>query len=85
LSFYPDSANFPTHLEQHMTNSSPKTLTKGQLAYEKERARKAGKSLEDWLKSKAKAEEAEAKKAAPKPIKKPGLFTRLIDKAHKPL
>lgn len=68
-----------------MTNPSPKTLTKGQLAYEQQRARKAGKSLEDWLRSKAKAEEAEAKKATPKPIKKPGLFTRLIDKAHKPL
>ncbi len=68
-----------------MTNSSQKTLTKGQLAYEQERARKAGKSLEDWLKSKAKAEAAEAKKRAPKPEKRPGLLSRLIDKAHKPL
>jgi hypothetical protein len=68
-----------------MTNSSQKTLTKGQLAYEQERARKAGKSLEDWLKSKAKAEAAEAKKMAPKPEKRPGLLSRLIDKAHKPL
>jgi hypothetical protein len=68
-----------------MTTTAPKKLSKGQLAYEQERAKKAGKSLDDWLKAKAKAEAAEAKKAAPKPEKKPGFFTRLIDKAHKPL
>jgi membrane-bound lytic murein transglycosylase MltF len=68
-----------------MTAKAPKTLSKGQLAYEQERARKAGKSLDEWLKSKAKAEAEEAKKAAPKIEKKPGLITRLIDKAHKPL
>jgi len=68
-----------------MTITTPKKLSKGQLAYEQERAKKAGKSLDDWLKAKAKAEAAEAKKAAPKPEKKPGFFTRLIDKAHKPL
>jgi hypothetical protein len=68
-----------------MTATTPKKLSKGQLAYEQERAKKAGKSLDDWLKAKAKAEAAEAKKAAPKPEKKPGFFTRLIDKAHKPL
>jgi hypothetical protein len=58
-------------------------LTNGQLAYETERAKQAGKSLEDWIKAKVKAE---AKKAAPpKPAKKPGLISRLLDKAHKPL
>jgi hypothetical protein len=62
-----------------------KKLTKGQLAYEQERAKQAGKSLDDWMKAKVKAEAAEAKKAAPKPVKKPGLLSRLIDKAHKPL
>jgi len=62
-----------------------KQLTKGQLAYETERAKKAGKSLDEWLKAKAKAEAEEAKKAAPKPAKKPGLISRLIDKAHKPI
>jgi hypothetical protein len=62
-----------------------KQLTKGQLAYETERAKKAGKSLDEWLKAKAKAEAEEAKKAAPKPTKKPGLISRLIDKAHKPI
>jgi hypothetical protein len=65
--------------------TNTKKLSKGQLAYEQERARKAGKSLDDWLKAKAKADEAETKKAAPKPAKKPGLFSRLLDKAHKPL
>ncbi len=63
-----------------------KKLTKGQLAYETDRAKAAGKSLEDWMKAKVKAEAAEAKKAAPpKPVKKPGLISRLLDKAHKPL
>jgi hypothetical protein len=61
-------------------------LSKGQLAYETERAKAAGKSLEDWMKAKIKAEAAEAKKAAPpKPAKKPGLISRLLDRAHKPL
>jgi hypothetical protein len=61
-------------------------LTKGQLAYEQERAKQAGKSLEDWMKAKIRAEAAEAKKAAaPKPVKKPGLISRLLDRAHKPL
>jgi hypothetical protein len=68
-----------------MTAKAPKTLSKGQLAYEQERAKKAGKSLDEWLKSKAKAEAEEARKAAPKVEKKPGLISRLIDKAHKPL
>jgi hypothetical protein len=62
-----------------------KKLTKGQLAYEQERAKQAGKSLDDWMKAKVKAEAAEAKKATPKPAKKPGLISRLLDKAHKPL
>ena len=68
-----------------MTTDTSKTLSKGQLAYETERARKAGKSLDEWLKQKARAAAEEAQKAAPKPVKKPGLFSRLLDKAHKPL
>jgi hypothetical protein len=68
-----------------MTTTTMKKLSKGQLAYEQERAKKAGKSLDEWLKIKAKAEVEEAKKAAPKIEKKPGLFSRLLDKAHKPL
>ncbi|MDE8347240.1 MAG: hypothetical protein POH28_13865 [Acidocella sp.] len=65
--------------------ATPKTLSKGQLAYETERAKKAGKSLDEWLKAKARAEAAEAAKAVVKPAKKPGLISRLIDKAHKPI
>jgi hypothetical protein len=60
-------------------------LSPGQLAYESERAKAAGKSLEVWIAAKLKAEAAAAKKEAPKPAKKPGLISRLIDKAHKPL
>ncbi len=67
-----------------MTTTTAKTLSKGQLAYEQERARKAGKSLDEWLKQKTQNEAAAAKLATAKP-KKPGLFSRLIDKAHKPI
>lgn len=63
-----------------------KKLSKGQMAYELERAKQAGKTLEEWMKAKLKAEAAESKKSAPaKPPKKPGFFARLIEKAHKPL
>ncbi len=68
-----------------MTTQPSKKLSKGQLAYEQERARKAGKSLEDWLDSKARAAAEEARKAEPKKVKKPGLLSRLIERAHKPL
>jgi|SoimicMinimDraft_17_1059745.scaffolds.fasta_scaffold132510_2 hypothetical protein len=67
-----------------------KTLSEGQRAYEAKRAQKAGMSLEKWLTSKQRAHEAEARarvKAAepPKTAKKPGLFARLLERAHKPL
>jgi hypothetical protein len=65
--------------------TTEKKLSKGQLAYEQERARKAGKSLEDWMKTKAKTEATEAKRLAAKPAKKPGFFSKLLDKAHKPI
>ena len=66
-----------------------KTLTEGQRAYEARRAAKAGMSLEKWLDSKQRllaAEEREKQKAveAAKPPKKPGFFSRLLDRAHKP-
>lgn len=67
-------------------------LTDGQRAYEARRAAKAGMSLEKWLAEKekrAKAEAAEAAKQmaaeAPKPAKKPGFFSRLLERAQKPL
>lgn len=67
-----------------------KALTEGQRAYEGKRAAKAGMSLDRWLTSKQRAQEAEArereKAAGPvKPAKKPGFFGRLLDRAHKPL
>jgi hypothetical protein len=65
-----------------------KQLSEGQRAYEARRAAKAGMSLEKWLDSKQKQQEAEARARAaeaPKPPKKPGFFSRLIEKAQKPL
>lgn len=74
-----------------MATDPPKTaraLTPGQREYEAKRAAKLGMSLEKWLETKQRQQEAEARaraKAAPKPPKKPGLISRLIDRAHKPL
>jgi hypothetical protein len=67
-----------------------KTLSEGRRAYEAKRAEKAGMSLEKWLASKQRQQEAEArarmKAAEPaKPAKKPGLFARLLERAHRPL
>ncbi len=69
---------------------TPKTLSEGQRAYEAKRAAKAGMSLDKWLNSKQRQQEADARareKAAepPKTVKKPGLFARLLERAHKPL
>ena len=67
------------------------SLTEGQRAYETRRAAKAGMSLDKWLESKARAQEAAAKaerkaaEAAQRPARKPGFFARLLDRAHKPL
>ncbi|MDE2457964.1 MAG: hypothetical protein KGL20_01880 [Rhodospirillales bacterium] len=68
-----------------MSTTTDKKLSKGQLAYEQERAKKAGKSLDDWMKHKARLAAEEAKKAEVKPAKKKGFMSRLLDKAHKPL
>ena len=70
--------------------SESKTLSEGQRAYEAKRAAKAGMSLDKWLASKQRAaqeEERARKKAAepPKPPKKPGLFSRIMERAQKPL
>ncbi len=69
---------------------TPKTLSDGQRAYEAKRAAKAGMSLDKWLASKQRQQEVEArareKAAEPsKATKKPGLFARLLERAHKPL
>jgi hypothetical protein len=67
-----------------------KQLTGGQRSYEEKRAAKAGVSLEKWLsmKERDRRDEARAREEAakpPPPAKKPGLVSRLIDLAHKPL
>jgi hypothetical protein len=66
-----------------------RTLTDGQRAYEARRAAKAGMSLEKWLEVKERQQRADArekeKSDAPKKAKKPGLISRLLDRAHRPL
>jgi len=69
---------------------TPKSLTEGQRAYESKRAAKAGMSLDKWLTSKQRQQEADAKaklKAAEaaKPPKPPGFFGRLLERAQRPL
>ena len=59
-----------------------KKMSEGQRAYEAKRAAKAGKKLDSWIEDKRKKQEVVA---APPPPKKPGLFSRLLDRAHKPL
>lgn len=67
-----------------------KTLSEGQRAYEARRAAKAGMSLEKWLQSKDREQQAQARAAVKaaepaKPVRKPGLLSRLIERGHKPL
>jgi hypothetical protein len=72
-----------------MTKSN-RPLTEGQRAYEAKRAAKAGMSLEKWLDSKERRQQAEIRSRekaaeATTPPKKPGFFSRLLERAHKPL
>ncbi len=62
-------------------------MTEAQRAYEAKRAAKAGMSLEKWLDTKRRQQEAEqrAQAKAATPPKKPGILARLIDRGHKPL
>ncbi len=61
-------------------------MSEAQRAYEQKRAAKAGKPLDTWLEQKRKRQQQDAKQDAPvSPPKKPGLFGRLLDRAHKPL
>lgn len=66
--------------------SDLKTMSAAQRAYEEKRARKAGMTLEKWLADKSRAR-AETLRAAepPPPPRKPGLISRLLDRAHKPI
>lgn len=66
--------------------AEPKNMSAAQRAYEEKQAKKAGKSLDAWLKEKQKRTAEAAKPAVPPPApKKPGLISRLLDRAHKPL
>jgi hypothetical protein len=70
--------------------STPKKMSEGQRAYEARRAAKAGLSLDKWLAAKERdrlAEEKAKAKAveATKPVKPPGFFKRLLERAQKPL
>ncbi|HEX7388797.1 MAG TPA: hypothetical protein VF286_01720 [Acidiphilium sp.] len=62
-------------------------MTDAQLAYERKRAEKANKSLDEWLKLKARqeAQAAAAKAEQTAKPKKPGLLKRLVERGHKPL
>ena len=68
----------------------PTQMSAGQRAYEAKRAAKAGMSLDKWLAAKERdrlAEEKARAKAAepPKPVKPPGFFRRLLERAQRPL
>ncbi len=69
-----------------------KKLTEGQKTYEAKRAAKAGMTLDAWLRDKdkrARAEAAEVAKVAKVVVteapKKPGFFSRLLERAQRPL
>jgi hypothetical protein len=81
----PTKTKTPATKTKTPTTKTPAPKSPGKLAYEQQRAAKAGKSHDEWVKEKAKEQAAAAKKTAPKPAKKPGLISRLLDKAHKPI
>ncbi len=66
------------------TAPTARPMTDAQREYERKRAQKAGLTLDKWLDQKPKQTEAAAPKP-PKPARKPGLFSRLLDRAHQPL
>ncbi len=59
-------------------------MTDAQREYERKRAEKAGMSLDKWLAAKQRQAES-AQPKPPKPERKPGLFSRLIERANQPL
>jgi len=67
-----------------------RSMTEGQKAYEAKRAARAGVSLDKWLDTKQREQDRAAKEKqkavkAAQPPKKPSLFARLLERAHKPL
>ena len=59
----------------------PKEMNPAQRAYEEKRAAKKGQSLDKHLTEKQK----KAEPVVAKPAKRPGLISRLLDRAHQPL
>ena len=71
-----------------MPQDKDRNMTPAQRAYEERRAAKAGITLDRWLADKEREKAAAARAAAPPKAakeRKPGLLSRLIDRAHKPL
>ena len=65
-----------------------KEMTPAQRAYEERRAAKAGLPLDRWLADKERRAAESTRVTAPAKSakeRKPGLLSRLIDRAHKPL
>lgn len=64
-----------------------KPISQGKRAYESRRAAKAGMSLEKWLEFKERQAASRARESIPErpATKKPGLFSRLLEKAQRPL
>ncbi len=62
-------------------------MSEGQRAYEARRAAKAGMSLEKWLELKSKEAASRARQARVETpaAKKPGLISRVLEKARRPL
>ena len=73
-----------------MTKRPTPAMTDGQKAYEARRAAKAGVSLDKWLGQKDRERAAEERdrikqSAPPPPVKPPGLLSRLLSRAQKPI
>ena len=63
-----------------------KQMSEGQRAYEAKRAAKAGVSLEKWIAQKSRDQDAAARPPEPpREPKKPNFFSRMLDRAHKPI
>ncbi len=72
-----------------VAGASAAATSAAKLAYEARRAAKAGVSLDRWMADKQKRvraeQEAERKALQSRQPARPGLFKRLLDRAHKPI
>ena len=67
-----------------MSDTRSRTMTEAQRDYERKRAQRAGMSLEKWLDAKQKLAQAAVPKIV-KPARRLGLFSRLLERANRPL